>query len=688
MNLLKRTLLIFLAVTLLLGLCLTAGAAGTASPYDRAVWAGTDTVIGEKDGRYGVFTHGGRTWLPASYAEIAPVSDGYFSVKTEAGKVGLFGPAEDWTYVWLLAPAYDAVEAVTWAPGGEHRALLREGESTLLCDPDERRTLLTLDGAAEFCSCVVPLPYEPMVHSEKSQYLFAPGADGALLYDLDGKALLDGASLRAVGKAEAGGYVPVRDGSSGLYGVWSIPGRKLSLPCRYRALHLASGVWLGQNEPAPACDALVSEDGKTWSAIDLVSDKTVLDAQYGSISGVCGFLSAEKDGKNLAFRMDGTPVLRADGTQASNLIYADTNRLCCRDAAAGTTEVLGTDGKSLIGRGAGKVVSQTARFLKVTNANRTVFLMDGLCRVETDPTVDWTASEDGTAFLRTKGGVPTQALSSDGLTVPLDASWKGCRLLHDIGWLQVTNGKKFAVYAVDGAKTVLRYASPAAYTELTLSAGTSYLTGRKNGRPCVVSFNLEDQNGVKCELPAAAAAPSAWAADEVRAAIDAGILAPTQQERYAAPCTRLDFCEMLARMLERRTGKSCAELGEETGAALPVFQDTDSEEVRMCAALGIVKGVGGGKFAPSAGITRQDAAALLARAAAYLKLAPNRESVDFSDGADEADYAKDAVAAVSAMESADGARVMAGVGGGRFNPRGGYTREQSVLTLYRLFRVA
>ena len=110
-------------------------------------------------------------------------------------------------------------------------------------------------------------------------------------------------------------------------------------------------------------------------------------------------------------------------------------------------------------------------------------------------------------------------------------------------------------------------------------------------------------------------------------------------------------------------------------------------DVLACASLGIVNGVGNGRFAPDAHITREQAATMLVRAAGILDIRANREHTPFNDADRISTWAKAAVAEVSAMQTEDGAMVMQGVGSNRFAPSDPYTREQSIMTAYRLYRM-
>ena len=59
--------------------------------------------------------------------------------------------------------------------------------------------------------------------------------------------------------------------------------------------------------------------------------------------------------------------------------------------------------------------------------------------------------------------------------------------------------------------------------------------------------------------------------------------------------------------------------------------------------------------------------------------------VEFTDITNAADWAADSIKTTTSIFSSTGKNVMGGVGNGMFDPLGAYTREQSILTVYRLF---
>ena len=181
--------------------------------------------------------------------------------------------------------------------------------------------------------------------------------------------------------------------------------------------------------------------------------------------------------------------------------------------------------------------------------------------------------------------------------------------------------------------------------------------------------------------PKAGTFPSAWAESEVNAAIAAGIVPQDLQGQYTSNITRQEFCALAVQMLTVRLELDEGSLAHIEGArdGVPKFTDCGDSHVVTAWRLGIVDGVGNGKFAPDRSITRQEAAAMLTRAAKVLDLTAGGTAAAFADSGDVADWAREPVDFVSRLG------VMGGVGNGKFGPTGTYTREQAMLTMLRLF---
>ncbi|MDR1299719.1 MAG: S-layer homology domain-containing protein [Oscillospiraceae bacterium] len=190
----------------------------------------------------------------------------------------------------------------------------------------------------------------------------------------------------------------------------------------------------------------------------------------------------------------------------------------------------------------------------------------------------------------------------------------------------------------------------------------------------------------------AADMPSEWAAAEVSEAIANGLVPTELQNSYAEPITRAEFCKTALTFIETISGTAIEALLNERGLAVSrtAFSDTDDPDILAANALGIVNGRGNDKFDPHGSITRQEAAALLARVVTALeldRLAPAARPQYFADSYEIADWAKNGVNFISSCAiPGTEAAVMNGVGNNRFSPQGTYTREQSFITMLRLMK--
>lgn len=179
---------------------------------------------------------------------------------------------------------------------------------------------------------------------------------------------------------------------------------------------------------------------------------------------------------------------------------------------------------------------------------------------------------------------------------------------------------------------------------------------------------------------------SAWAHKEVSSAIEKNLVPTNLQSLYRNNITRSEFCDLVIQAITQVEGKSVQTLVKErtgkdyyTWIGEYPFNDTTNGNVIAAYALGIVQGRGGPSFDPYATITRQEAAAFLTRAAKVLGMdTANVITAPFADRDTVGVWFKDAVNFVHQIN------VMSG-NGNSFSPLGSYTREQSYLTIYRLF---
>jgi len=167
--------------------------------------------------------------------------------------------------------------------------------------------------------------------------------------------------------------------------------------------------------------------------------------------------------------------------------------------------------------------------------------------------------------------------------------------------------------------------------------------------------------------------PSGWAAESVSAAIYHGLVPLNLQMHFTETTTRAEFAALAVALHEVITG---VEIEERM-----TFNDTDDVNVQKMGALGVVLGTGYGDFLPYDTLTREQAAVMLTRLADVLERPLPWIEAEFIDNDMISSWAIEAVGRVQATG------IMEGVGGGMFSPWGPYTREQSIVTILRMFDV-
>ena len=135
---------------------------------------------------------------------------------------------------------------------------------------------------------------------------------------------------------------------------------------------------------------------------------------------------------------------------------------------------------------------------------------------------------------------------------------------------------------------------------------------------------------------------SSWALDEAKQAYDYKLITPDCLNSMPDAITRLEFCDLVMNMLSVKLAKSVDKILEDKNLKVnyEAFNDTDYYSILAANALGIVNGKENGKFDPDGTIKRQEAAAMLQRAAVNVLgvKAPNSASIDFTDKDEFADF--------------------------------------------------
>lgn len=171
------------------------------------------------------------------------------------------------------------------------------------------------------------------------------------------------------------------------------------------------------------------------------------------------------------------------------------------------------------------------------------------------------------------------------------------------------------------------------------------------------------------------ATPSPWAESYVSKAdiigITTGFKVPWMQT-----LNRKQFCELAYNMIN-----AAKEGGMEESGKSP-FSDIDDAKVNALYEAGIISGKQDKAFAPDDKLTREEAAAILDRIGSFLGLAHHELYFEFNDVKSISDWAAEAVQIVCNMN------VMSGIGDNKFAPKDGYTAEQAVSSLVRMFEIA
>lgn len=165
---------------------------------------------------------------------------------------------------------------------------------------------------------------------------------------------------------------------------------------------------------------------------------------------------------------------------------------------------------------------------------------------------------------------------------------------------------------------------------------------------------------------------SSWANTYIERAFDYGIVPlylKTDEKEFTKPLTRIEFCDMIYRTLQ------CLDMVPEP--AENIFTDCNDSRIMSLVAAGIINGVEDTLFVPDGEITREQAAAVLARTAEYLGFVPDNKEVYIADTI--SNWSKEYVYMMY------NSGIMDGIGDDKFDAYGSYTKEQSITAQTRLY---
>ena len=219
------------------------------------------------------------------------------------------------------------------------------------------------------------------------------------------------------------------------------------------------------------------------------------------------------------------------------------------------------------------------------------------------------------------------------------------------------------------------YREPGVYDEDITITSSSGATGVLS-----ISFTLEGETAEDEDPPEKPGEeepdvpeeqPSSWAVEQVSAAVEAGLVPDSLQAKYTQTATRAEFCALAVELYETVTGEEITQRA--------TFSDTTDVNVQKMAGIGVISGIGNNQFNPNGQLTREQAATILVRLAVALGKPLPEGTAAFADNSSIASWA------IEAVGRAKAGGIMDGTGNNMFSPQGAYTREQSIMTAYRLY---
>ena len=213
---------------------------------------------------------------------------------------------------------------------------------------------------------------------------------------------------------------------------------------------------------------------------------------------------------------------------------------------------------------------------------------------------------------------------------------------------------------------------------LTLSLAVSLLCTNAVAIKNVTTFEPEDVLG---EEYIQKNTTSSWAADEIDAALAAGLVPTlTGNPGYRDAITREQFAELVVQAVT-------VICGAPEMAPADTFTDTNNPAILQAYQAGIVDGVGDNKFNPKQITNREQIATMITRAVAYIKAETGTDLApvagDLSKYTDKAQVSGWAVDGVGLLASNG---IMKGTSDTTLSPKASCTVEQSILFVFRMYQ--
>lgn len=202
----------------------------------------------------------------------------------------------------------------------------------------------------------------------------------------------------------------------------------------------------------------------------------------------------------------------------------------------------------------------------------------------------------------------------------------------------------------------------------------------------VIAFGLTASISTSAFLGTALASdsPSDWAASQVNEAISYGLIPEEIQGRYQDNITREEFAILMDELCNDYSGGKMTFIHWDNYNSMDgnPFNDTENSAVKRMYCAGIMAGIGDGKFGSNQPLTREQAAAIMVNFANFIGKPLPSGNVTFSDKGNVSSWAIDGVGSMQASG------IMNGVGNNNFAPKNYYTREQSIVTAFNMYKFA
>jgi len=170
---------------------------------------------------------------------------------------------------------------------------------------------------------------------------------------------------------------------------------------------------------------------------------------------------------------------------------------------------------------------------------------------------------------------------------------------------------------------------------------------------------------------------SSWAVAELDKAQNYGFITDRIKSNMSGKVTREEFAEIAVKLYEKYTGETAT-------AGNASFSDTTNQEILKAANLGLVQGIGNGKYGPNQLVTREQMATILQRALQVMNPSEdfsNTAANPFGDDAAIKNWAKTGVYYCAKSG------IVTGVGNNMYNPEGNATREMAVIVCTRAYEI-